>query len=232
MIFLSPNSKPYFPNPKLADKQGLLAVGGKLNSDWLLFAYAHGIFPWFSVGNPIMWWSPNPRAVMTPKDVKIQKSMKPYFNQNKFMLKIDTAFEKVIDMCSKIPRKEQDDTWITESMKNAYIDLHKKGYAHSFETWKDKKLVGGLYGISLGKGFFGESMFSTISNASKFAFISMCKILEKQDFRLIDCQMHTNHLESMGCRLILRTEFLEILKNSNKFSTIIGNWSEILSYQK
>ena len=225
MIFLPPTEKPNFPIPESANDDGLLAIGGKLTIDWLIEAYSNGIFPWFNDGDPILWWSPNPRATMSPKDIKVQKSMKSIFNQNKYQLKIDSAFENVIEICSNIPRKKQRGTWITKSMKNAYVEMHKKGYAHSFEAWKNDKLVGGLYGISLGKMFFGESMFSTMANASKFAFISMCKILDKNNFSLIDCQMHTNHLESMGCGSVSRAKFLEMLENNKEFTTICGNWS-------
>ena len=227
MIFLPPTQRPNFPSPELADGEGFLAFGGLLNSNWLIEAYSRGIFPWFSEENPIMWWSPNPRAIMNPQNVKIQKSMKSYFNQNKYELRIDTAFEEVIDFCSKIPRKEQGGTWITKSMIEAYIKLHYEGYAHSFETWKDGELVGGLYGISLGKMFFGESMFSVKVNASKFAFISMCKILSKNNFNFIDCQIPTKHLKTLGCGEVSRKKFLEIIEDNRKYITKKGNWNNI-----
>ena len=229
MVILHKTDLPYFPPVENANEEGLLAIGGKLTIDWLLEAYSHGIFPWFNDDRaPVLWWSPDPRAVMKPQDVKIQKSMRPFFNQKKYELKIDTAFEDVIEMCKKIKRKHEKGTWITRRMTEAYIDLHKKGFAHSFEAWKDNRLVGGLYGISLGRMFFGESMFAVLPNASKYAFISMCKILEKNNFNLIDCQMETEHLKFMGCGSIKRSEFVKLLTDNRKYLTIIGNWGNIL----
>lgn len=228
MFFLPPNSSPNFPPIELANNDGLLAIGGELNSEWILDAYSKGIFPWFNEGEPIMWWSPDPRAVMNPSDIKISKSMKVYFNQNIFELKIDYDFEQVISSCQQIKRKWQGGTWITQKMKENYIKLHKKGYAHSFETWQNNKLVGGLYGLSLNNAFFGESMFSNLSNSSKFAFISMCKILEKNKFLFIDCQVPNSHLKTLGCKSISRENFSELLAQSKKIDSIIGNWANIL----
>ncbi len=227
----NPNAEtPNFPDPEqnYFFDDNPIAIGGKLTPKWLIKAYSSGIFPWFNDDNLILWWSPNPRAIMTPKDVVIQKSMRSYFNQNKFTLKIDTAFENVINLCSKTPRKYQKGTWITNSMIEAYIQMHKLGYAHSFEAWFDDKLVGGLYGISLGNAFFGESMFSLVSNASKFAFISLCRILDKNNFALIDCQVSTSHLNSMGCGLVTRQYFLEVLAKTQQNNTLKGSWTKLL----
>ncbi|MBN2662486.1 MAG: leucyl/phenylalanyl-tRNA--protein transferase [Bacteroidales bacterium] len=228
MFFLLPFDPPSFPEIENANEDGLLAVGGLLNPTWIIEAYSKGIFPWFNEEQHILWWSPNPRAVMSPSEVKISKSMNVYFNQNIFELKIDADFEQVISNCQKIKRKKQDGTWITDNMLKNYIKLHKKGYAHSFETWQNKKLVGGLYGISLNNAFFGESMFSYQTNASKFAFISMCKILEKNNFLFIDCQMPNNHLSSLGCKTIPRKKFAQLLLESKKYNSLIGNWSKLL----
>lgn len=213
-----------FPPPTMADSSGLLAVGGQLDVEWLLEAYSSGIFPWYNEGEPIMWWSPDPRSVIAPGKVKISKSMRSYFRKNIFELKIDSSFDRVMENCKKIYRKDQDGTWITEDMKKAYNSLHESGFAHSIETWRDNELVGGLYGVSLGKMFFGESMFSLENNASKFAFICLSVILLQNDFELIDCQVPNPHLSSMGCKEITRGNYLKKLE-TNKFSdTIQGNW--------
>jgi len=211
-----------FPHPNMADSQGVLAIGGDLNPERLLLAYSYGIFPWFNEDDPIIWWSPDPRSVIYPGEVKITKSMRSYLK--KYELKIDHSFEEVIDNCKKIFRKEEEGTWITEEMKEAYIELHHKGYAHSFEAWEDGELIGGLYGVSLGKCFFGESMFSKRSNASKFAFINLNRILERKGFSLIDCQVPNAHLTSMGCAEMPKEEYLEILKKNIFEKTLVGNW--------
>ena len=217
-----------FPPPENTDFSGILAIGGKIDASWLLEAYRIGIFPWFNEDEPIMWWCPNPRSVVLPGEVKISKSMKPYFKKNIFQLKIDTAFEQVINNCRYIPRASQDGTWITDEIVNSFIELHKMGYAHSFETWQDDKLVGGLYGISLGKMFFGESMFAKVSNASKFAFISLSEILHSNNFTLIDCQVPNKHLKSMGCKNMARKDFLNYINKNHNNKTIIGDWSKKL----
>ncbi len=221
-----------FPPPQFAESSGLLAIGGKLEPKWLIEAYKTGIFPWFNEDDPFLWWSPDPRSVAKPGEIKVSKSMKRYFRKNIFSLKIDSDFEKVIDNCQKMKRKNQDGTWITDELKNAYIELHENGIAHSFETWKNGKLTGGLYGVSLGKMFFGESMFSLESNASKFAFISLSEILKLNGFTLIDCQIPNPHLKSMGCYEIKRDDFLELLNQNNNENSLIGNWFEILPVKK
>lgn len=213
-----------FPPADHANPDGLLAVGGELREDWLLTAYASGIFPWFSEDEPILWWSPDPRFVLKPEEVVIKKSMRPFLNKPEYEFKLDTAFEEVIDICSSIPRQGQDGTWITKHMKKAYIDLHNIGMAHSAEIWKHGKLIGGLYGVSIGKAFFGESMFSHESNASKLAFIKLCDWLARRSFQIVDCQVFTEHLESLGAKLIPRNEFLDILDYSLDGDSLVGKW--------
>lgn len=199
-----------FPHPSLGEDDGLLAVGGDLSAERLLLAYSNGIFPWYSEGEPILWWSPDPRFVLFPKDIRISHSMKKVLKKNTYTVTFDTCFRDVISSCANV-RKESG-TWINNDMIEAYYKLHELGFAHSVETWYEDKLVGGLYGISIGKCFFGESMFSTMSNASKVAFITLCKKLEQQDFKLIDCQVYTEHLKSLGAVNIGREKFLEIIK--------------------
>jgi len=202
-----------FPPVHLAEPDGLLAIGGDLSSERLLLAYRSGIFPWFE-GNVPLWWCPNPRFVLFPKELKVSKSMKQLFKKNTFQFTINQAFEQVISNCKTTPRKDQDGTWITEEVKNAYIQLHRQGYAHSGEAWLDGQLVGGCYGIRLGKVFFGESMFSNASNASKFAFIKYTEQLMEENVQLIDCQVYTEHLQSLGARMIPRNEFIALLKEN------------------
>ena len=198
-----------FPNVESASRDGLLAVGGDLSTERLLLAYQSGIFPWFNEGEPILWWSPNPRFVLFPDKLKVSKSMKQVFRKEQFKITVSTSFETVIDNCSKIRRNERWGTWITTSMREAYIQLHQLGYAKSVEVWQDEQLVGGLYGVDVGNGVFcGESMFSKVSNASKAGFIWF---VQNSNYRLIDCQVHTKHLESFGAQLIPRKAFMEYL---------------------
>ena len=215
----------WFPDVEESTEEGIVAVGGDLSVERLILAYSKGIFPWYSSDkSPILWWSPDPRFVLFPENLIVSKSMRPYFNQNKFKVTWDQNFEDVIKNCQKIDREDQPGTWITSKMLAAYIQLHKKGYAHSVEVWLDNELVGGLYGISLGKVFFGESMFAKVSNASKFGFISLVNQLIKKDFVLIDCQQETNHLESLGASAIKRKDFIDILNHNNIEETYIGSW--------
>ncbi|MFC2111456.1 leucyl/phenylalanyl-tRNA--protein transferase [Bacteroidota bacterium] len=213
-----------FPNPNEAIDEGLLAVGGDLSEERVLLAYSHGIFPWYSNDDPIMWWSPNPRLVLFPDKLKISKSLKQKIKKGVFDIKFDTNFEEVIEHCSKVPRGEQDGTWITEEMKQAYINLYKKGFAHSVETYFDGKLVGGLYGLSLGNMFFGESMFHLITDASKIAFYYLVEKISEWDFDLIDCQVKTEHLISLGGEEISREQYLELLSDSVKRESKVGKW--------
>ena len=194
-----------FPNPSLADEDGLLALGGDLSTERLLLAYKNGIFPWYSEDEPICWYSPHERFVILPSEVKISKSILQVMRSQKFSITLNTAFSDVIVSCAKALRKEQDGTWIIPEMQKAYINLHLLGYAHSVEVWQNDELVGGLYGVLIGKVFCGESMFSKVSNTSKLALIWLCQNL---DVQLIDCQLHTEHLESMGAKMISRAEFM------------------------
>lgn len=201
-----------FPDVEQCDDEGIIAVGGDLSTERLLLAYQNGIFPWYNEDEPIIWWCPNPRFVLFPEAVKISKSMHTVLNNGKFRFTINRAFKKVIQNCKSITRKDQEGTWISEDVQNAYIRLHEAGYAHSAETWYNGELVGGLYGIRIGNVFFGESMFNTMSNASKFAFLKYVDFLKKDKIALIDCQVYTSHLESLGARMIQRSKFIELVK--------------------
>jgi len=200
-----------FPPVHLAEPDGLLAVGGDLSTERLLLAYQSGIFPWYE-GRHILWWCPDPRFVLTPHKLKVSKSMKQLLKKQAFTFTINKAFSRVIDNCKSIDRRGQNGTWITESMKEAYNRLHRLGFAHSAEVWENDELVGGLYGVRLGKVFFGESMFSKVSNASKYAFISYMQQLQLEGVELIDCQVYTEHLESLGAHMIPREEFIQRLQ--------------------
>ena len=203
------NEDIWFPDVNKASPEGLLAVGGDLSVERLLLAYKTGIFPWFDTEEPLLWWAPDPRFVLFPEKLKVSKSMKQIMRNNEFIITVNKDFEQVITECSKAKRIGQSGTWITDSMVNAYIKLHKLGYAKSVEVWQDKKLVAGLYGIDLNNGVFcGESMFTKVSNASKVGFISF---IQNTNYKLIDCQLHTNHLESLGAEEISKKAFLEFL---------------------
>ena len=200
-----------FPPVDDADEEGLLAIGGDLSLERLLLAYKSGIFPWFNEDEPICWWSPDPRFVLFPKELKISKSMKTVLHNGSFKFTINKAFSKVIEHCKTVKRKDQPGTWISNEMVAAYTTLHQQGIAHSAEAWRNGELVGGLYGVKIGKVFFGESMFSTQSNASKFAFIKFVQLLQKQNVELIDCQVYTAHLQTLGAKMIQRKLFIEML---------------------
>jgi leucyl/phenylalanyl-tRNA--protein transferase len=195
----------------MARHDGLLALGGDLSTDRLLLAYRNGIFPWYS-SSPIQWWCPDPRFVLFPSELRISKSMHVLLKRGRFRFTINKAFHQVIAQCRLIHRPGQSGTWITKEMEKAYNILHEKGYAHSAEAWDGDQLAGGLYGIRLGNVFFGESMFSNTSNASKFAFIRYVQHLMSEGVELIDCQVHTDHLESLGAQMIPRTEFIQRVK--------------------
>lgn len=202
----------WFPPADDAGEEGLLALGGDLSVDRLLLAYRSGLFPWFNEDEPPLWWCPDPRCVLFPEELYISKSMKQLFKRKAFTVTYNNAFEEVIRQCGET-RMDQEGTWITEDIVDAYTQLHHLGYAISVEAWNKEELVGGLYGIRLGKIFFGESMFSKESNASKFAFITLVQQLQKEGVVLIDCQVHTPHLESLGARMIPRKEFLQIVSS-------------------
>lgn len=228
-IYLLDDTQHIFPNPNNANEEGILAVGGDLDPQRLLLAYENGIFPWFNPEDPIVWWSPNPRMVLKPEKVKVSKSMKQVLNRNTFEIRFDTDFVQTISNCQKTVRDNQDEqgTWISEELIESYTELHKMGYAHSVEAWRDDKMVGGLYGVSLGDCFFGESMFSKESNASKACFIRLAKELEKKNFRMIDCQVYTEHLESLGAEKTERKVFLEELNDGLLKSTLKGSWTDL-----
>ncbi|MCW3091864.1 MAG: leucyl/phenylalanyl-tRNA--protein transferase [Ferruginibacter sp.] len=200
-----------FPGVDTATEEGILAIGGDLSTERLMLAYRSGIFPWFNEAEPIIWWSPDPRFVLFPPRLKISKSMQTVLNNGKFRFTINRAFSQVIHECKTTYRKGQGGTWISAAIQEAYIELHRLGHAHSAEAWLNGELVGGLYGVRIGKVFFGESMFSKISNASKFAFARYVQQLEKENVALIDCQVYTQHLESLGAEMIDRKRFIELL---------------------
>lgn len=204
--------EPIFPDPCYAEDSGLLAIGGDLSPIRLIAAYSKGIFPWYTKGEPILWWFTSPRLVLFPEKLKISKRLARYYRKPLFKITMDVAFDQVIDNCAKIPRKDQNGTWITDEMKKAYVQLHQLGYAHSVECWEENELAGGLYGVALDKVFFGESMFSKNSNGSKIAMVALVRYLQKKDFQLIDCQMTTDHLIRMGAEEISGKSFSAILE--------------------
>jgi len=205
------NESLYFPSVSTASQEGIVAIGGDLFINRLLLAYKSGIFPWYSDGYPITWYSPNPRMVLFPKAIKISKSLRLFLKKEPFEIRFNTAFADVIHNCKTIERKGEEGTWITDDMEYAYNGLHRQGWAKSVEVYQNNELVGGLYGIDLGRIFCGESMFSKVSNASKVAFIWLADYLEKQNYKLIDCQVYNEHLESLGAVEISRKEFLSYL---------------------
>jgi leucyl/phenylalanyl-tRNA--protein transferase len=215
-----------FPDPELANDEGLVAVGGELTPEYLISAYSAGIFPWFAEGDPILWWSPNPRLVLYPDDFKVSKTLAKLVKNERFELKIDADFNSVIQNCSEIERPDQLGSWITDEMIDAYKELHNLGIAHSFETYSDGELVGGLYGLSLGKAFFGESMFFKERDASKFAFYHLVHWCKSHDFHFIDAQQPTDHLKSLGAKEIERKIFLKELNEALNFEAILGKWTQ------
>ena len=206
------DNKLWFPPQKEALKDGLLAIGGDLTTERLLMAYRNGIFPWFEDTIPL-WWCPDPRFVLMPQELYVSKSMQQVIKKNIFRFTVNTAFDAVIRNCKTTYRKNQHGTWITDDVEAAYMQLHQLGYAHSAEAWIDNKLVGGLYGVRIGKMYFGESMFSLVSNASKFAFIQYIRqLMAEADLKMIDCQVYTEHLETLGAKMIRRSLFLDRLE--------------------
>jgi leucyl/phenylalanyl-tRNA--protein transferase len=216
MFMLKPDSADLrFPPVELASPEGLLAVGGDLRAERLLEAYRHGIFPWYNPGQPILWWSPDPRAVLFPPKLRVSRSLRKTLRQGKFEITLDTAFRDVIENCAQ-PRTKNPGggTWITPEMIEAYCVMHERGYAHSVESWRDGELVGGLYGVALGNAFFGESMFSRQADASKVAFVHLVRQLAARGYALIDCQMSTQHLFSLGAEEIRRRDFMAHLEQA------------------
>ena len=211
-----------FPPPHLAIKQGLLAVGGDLSIERLLLAYRSGIFPWYAQGEPILWWSPDPRLVLYPEELRVSRSLRRVIKKESFQITFDEAFDDVVQGCADAKRAYGEGTWITKEMKAAYCNLHRHGHAHSVEAWQTGKLVGGLYGVSIGRAFFGESMFSRVSNASKVAFVAFVLRLQHKHTTLIDCQVKTDHLIRFGAREVPRKVFLEQLEKATKKATFIA----------
>jgi leucyl/phenylalanyl-tRNA---protein transferase len=222
VMWLSP-TQVYFPHSDTFDTPDVVAVGGDLSPERLLLAYSLGIFPWYNEGDePIMWWCPDPRLVLYPNELKISKSMRPFFNQAKFKVTYNVDFQQVMRACMLNDRRNQEGgSWINEDMIAAYTILHKAGFAHSVEVWEDEKLVGGLYGVAYGRIFYGESMFSKVSNASKFGFISFVQKVKAMGIELIDCQQETAHLTSLGARVISRDLFLEAIKKNENAPQIL-----------
>ena len=224
MLFRLDDNDYAFPSAELAEKDGLLAIGGDLSPLRLLNAYANGIFPWYNEDEPILWWSLDPRLIIRPGEMKVSKSLRHTLNTDKFEVRIDTRFKAVMQHCANTPREGQDGTWISKDILEAYCKLHELGFAHSFETYLDDKLVGGLYGIAIGKAFFGESMFHSVSDASKVAFYYLHQFLKAHGFKLIDCQQETPHLKSLGAYAIPRHDFLIELEDLVTEPSMIGNW--------
>ncbi|MCF6349844.1 MAG: leucyl/phenylalanyl-tRNA--protein transferase [Flavobacteriaceae bacterium] len=215
MILLTKNDP--FPNINFVNKDGILAIGGDLSTERLLIAYRNGIFPWYNKGEPIIWHAPKKRMVLFPKELKVSKSMKQIIKKENFKVTFNQNFKEVIHHCKTISRNNQSGTWITDEMEQAYLKLHKLGIAKSVEVWSAKKLVGGLYGVDLKFVFCGESMFSLVSNASKMAFIFLVQKLEKEHYKLIDCQVYNEYLASLGAREIVKKDFMKILLSKGKF---------------
>lgn len=213
-----------FPPVEGASEDGIVAVGGDLSINRLINAYINGIFPWYCEGEPIVWYSLDPRLVLRPEDVKISKSLKKTLRDNIFEVRFDTNFEQVIRCCAQTKRKDEDGTWITNDIVKSYTKLHQMGFAHAVEVYKNQELVGGLYGVSLGNIFFGESMFHTCTDASKVAFVHLCWFLHENGFRLIDAQQDTTHLRSLGADTISRSAFSKLLEKHVFKPTLLGNW--------
>ena len=224
MIYRIPE-RHIFPDPEQAEPSGLLGVGGDLDPRRLLLAYQMGIFPWFSAGQPILWWSPDPRMVLDTAELRVQRSLAKRIRQQRYRITLDTSFEAVITACGEVPRPGQDGTWITDEMRDAYVSLHDLGFAHSVEAWKGDELVGGLYGVTIGGLYCGESMFAHAPDASKVAFVHLVRQLTRWGFPLVDCQIHTPHLERFGAREIPRAEYLERVEELVQRPHRAGPWS-------
>ena len=228
MIYQLDPHYPGFPNPEEAEPEGIIAIGGDLSPARLINAYCSGIFPWFNEDEPILWWSLDPRMVLFPDEFRYSKSLQRTVRSGKYEVRIDTSFEQVMRHCSNVDRSKQgqNGTWITEEMVEAYVRLHQLGLAHSFETYYQGEMVGGLYGVSLGPFFFGESMFHTMTDASKVAFVRLVQFAREHHFRLIDAQQESTHLASLGARPIPRSEYLTELNAIGDDNTILGNWGQ------
>jgi leucyl/phenylalanyl-tRNA--protein transferase len=207
----------------LREPNGLLAAGGDLSFERLIAAYRQGIFPWYGEGQPVLWWSPDPRMVLYPREIEVSRSLRKRLRKRDFQVRVDTCFVRVMRACAE-PRAGQGGTWITEEMLEAYASLHAAGMAHSVETWTEGELTGGLYGVALGRVFFGESMFSRASDASKIALVHLARQLERWNFGIVDCQMATAHLASLGAREIPRKDFVRALSELVNYPTRTGKW--------
>ncbi len=225
-IYLLDDDPEAFPPPEKADRSGLLAVGGDLRPERLLHAYARGIFPWYSEGQPILWHSPNPRFVLEPAKLHVGRSLRKALKAGTYEVRWDTAFAEVIHACSQVPRPGQSGTWITDEMAQAYLTLHRLGFAHSVEAWAEGELRGGLYGVSLGAAFFGESMFARAPDASKVAFVTAVERFQGWGFHFIDCQVETEHLSRFGAEHWPRRRFLDALAQALREPTRRGAWTE------
>ncbi len=226
MAFFLPEEVDFFPHPFSSDEDGLLAMGSRLSVDTMLLAYQFGIFPWTSEGQALLWWYTHPRCVLYPDNIKISKSMRPYLNGSKFRWTIDTAFDRVLENCKQQKRRGQEGTWIFPELQAVFHNLHELGYAHSIEVWREDELVGGLYGMALGKIFFGESMFAKVSNASKFGFIKLVQYLSARGYHMIDCQQQTEHLMSMGAEMISSELFFSKLKKNILATANPSKWNK------
>lgn len=215
-----------FPPPWLADESGVLAIGGDISVERIIEAYSNGIFPWFNEDEAPLWWSPDPRFVLYPDQLKISKSMRQILKRNTFQVTFDTNFEAVMRGCQKIYRKGQEGTWISEELIQVFKELQGKGFSHSVEVWQNETLVGGLYGGVIGNCFFGESMFANVSNASKVGFITLVQNLQERGFELIDCQVHTDHLASLGAEFILRDDFLDVVFRNQTMPANCTDWTK------
>ena len=213
-----------FPDPTLSDEKGLVCMGGDLQIQTLISAYSTGVFPWYNSDEPILWWCPDPRFVLFPSELHQAKSLRKWLSKTPYRVTFDTSFDVVIKFCANVKRNNQQGTWISEEMMEAYINLHRHGFAHSVEVWEGETLVGGLYGVAMGPIFFGESMFSLKPNASKLAFVHLSQFLNSRQFSMIDCQIYTGYLASFGARFIDRVQFLSEI-NQNKGNWVSENWS-------
>ncbi len=216
-----------FPDPRETSQEGLLAYGGDLSPTRLLMAYRRGIFPWYSKGDPILWWSPDPRLILYPENFKVRKSFRRVLRNAGFRVTFDHRFEEVIHHCGSVPREGQHGSWIVPEMEEAYTVLHHQGYAHSVEVYKEGRLVGGLYGLSVGKAFFGESMFSLVPDASKVAFKALSDVLAQRGYDFIDCQMETEHMLRLGAQTVSRDSFLDMLERTLEHPDSIGSWRKL-----
>lgn len=224
MIWALPENLQIFPHPLSADDEGILAFGFKLSPDQILLAYRFGIFPWYSPGDPVLWWYTNPRSVLRPSEVRISKTMRKLMRTTSWTITFDQAFTDVMEACREVERKGQDSTWIQDDILENYTELFKMGYAHSVEVWDNDRLIGGLYGLAIGHVFYGESMFTRESNASKFAFIHLCQYLESRSFDLVDCQQETSHLNSLGAKNICGKAFLDELRENLRYCMAHGDF--------